>query len=72
MLSFCPLLRKNVSKAGRFEMPSAYALGIVRGKIIFYLGFRKVCGLFGIPFSRNGVVTGSGSFKVYFCISESL
>ena len=53
-------------------MPSAYALGIVRGKIIFYLGFRKVCGLFGIPFSRNGVVTGSGSFKVYFCISESL
>ena len=44
------------------------ALGIVRGRIIFYLGFRKICGLFGIPFSRKGVVTGNGSF--HFCILE--
>jgi hypothetical protein len=41
-------------------------------KNYFYFGFRKVCGLFGIPFSRKGVVTGSGSFKIYFCILESL
>ena len=38
-------------------MPSAALWALSEEKIIFYLGFRKVCGLFGSPFSRKGGVT---------------
>ena len=53
-------------------MPSAYALGIVRGKIIFILDSEKSADFSESLFSRKGVVTENGSFNFYFCILESL
>ena len=52
-------------------MPSACALGIVRGKNIFILDSEKSADFSESLFTEGGV-TGSGSFKIYFCILESL
>lgn len=46
--------RRAVPGAGHGVSGAHRPHGDVRGRIIFYLGFRKVCGLFGSPFSRKG------------------
>ena len=69
MLSFCLLLRKNISKAGRLGMPSACALGIFSGKTIYIRQSGKSADFPDWPF-HGRVATENSIYNEHYRLSE--